>query len=698
MKHHPLTMTTNTILPHYHAKYERRVTGSYEPFQDIMQPTRNVSGITPSSTSSHVDTDDNMPITEHTTEPNTQQNTWLSHIIYKRLLFDYVRENKWTVVAFAIVIMFTLPVESVLLPYFYSRIFEGIRSGSHSSTAPKKGFGLPSMFDSLEGMWKSCTRGDTPGLFYTVVLIWMGVLVAYIAKHTLIARITPSYMSFVRQRLFAGVVELHSSNYKDIRVGEEVTRIMDVSRNMKNLLCWVMTDMVPVYLATLLLVLFLSWISPVVGGVAFVGLVVHTVVFVSLARKSVNLSATREHYYLQMSEKLHDSFGNLMNVYLNNMKQSEITANRRTEAVHGELMTIQYNHTRNLVAVLMAISVVTFLFTIGVTYNEVRRTRISTASFIAVWIVILLNLSHMLNLSSETPQVITQLGILQCSNEFLTRILQSSDKQTTSHIIRSGEVVFKEVSFSYRDSDTPTLFNFNLSIKPNEKVGILGTSGSGKTTAMKLLSGMYKANDGLVQIDGVNVSDYDVQHLRQQVNYVNQRTQLFNTTVLKNIQYGNSTSTQSVKKLLAKYELQKVYDRLTNGLDSNAGVNGSSLSLGMQKVTMLVRGLLREGKVIILDEPLAGLDSKTREKVLKLIADTCQNKTLIVITHDREIIPMMDRVVNFGEINHPDRFLQSRKNNLRSGRAEGGVRLDNHAADVETFHGSKGVVEWFRFE
>lgn len=577
--------------------------------------------------------------------------TYISPIVYDKLLFDYLREHKWTVVAFAVVVLFTLPVESVLLPRFYSRMFNGIRQAARVG-----GGSSGDLVGDARSLWKSFTTQPVGHTFLVIAGIWVVVLVAYVLKNTLATQIVPSYLSFVRQRLFASTVEKHSNRYKDIRVGEEVTRIMDVSRNIKNLFYWICGDLFPVYLTTLLLLGYLFWVNPVIGGVALVGIVLHSVVFVVMAKRNIDISATREHYYLQMSEKLHDSFGNLMNIYLNNMKSDEVAANNRIEAVHAELLVKQYKNTRNMVALMSLLAVLTFLVTIGATYAQAHLHRISATSFIAVWIIILLYLTYMIRLSDEMPHYITLLGILQCSNPFLTDILHANEPRAHTHTIAHGKVAFQDVGFTYPGASAPTLHKFNLTVQPHEKVGILGTSGSGKTTAMKLLSGMYQADVGLVQIDDLNILDYDIQHLRDRVNYVNQRTQLFNTTILKNIQYGNTASAESIGDLLKRYELTSVYSKLKNGVATSAGVHGGSLSLGMQKVTMLLRGLLRNGQVVILDEPLAGLDADTRKKVLRLIDDKCKGRTLIVITHDKEIIPMMDRTVNLGELNHTESY------------------------------------------
>ena len=102
--------------------------------------------------------------------------------------------------------------------------------------------------------------------------------------------------------------------------------------------------------------------------------------------------------------------------------------------------------------------------------------------------------------------------------------------------------------------------------------------------------------------------------------------------------------------LLNKYDLNTTFSKLEYGINSNAGVNGTNLSLGMQKVVIILRGIIKKYNIIIFDEPLAGLDSKTRVKVMNLIKDYCNGKTVMIITHDKEIIPYCDEVININEI------------------------------------------------
>ena len=174
----------------------------------------------------------------------------------------------------------------------------------------------------------------------------------------------------------------------------------------------------------------------------------------------------------------------------------------------------------------------------------------------------------------------------------------------------------------------------------------MGKSGSGKTTIMKLIIKMYNPTKGDIYLDETNSKDICQTDIRNNIYYVNQRTILFDETVLYNLQYGNDISKNVILELLNKYDLLDYYKTLEHGLDSTCGVNGSNLSLGMQKIIMVVRGILKPNKpILIFDEPLTSLDKETRVKIVKFIVNETKGKTVIIISHDPEILPYADNII-----------------------------------------------------
>ena len=125
---------------------------------------------------------------------------------------------------------------------------------------------------------------------------------------------------------------------------------------------------------------------------------------------------------------------------------------------------------------------------------------------------------------------------------------------------------------------------------------------------------------------------------------------------MDNIKYGNNIDSEYILKLLTDYNLLELFSGLKDGIYSNSGVQGNELSGGMQKIVILLRTILKSEEsnslIIIFDEPLAGLDTNTRKKVIKLINEKCSDKTLIIITHDKEILPYMNRIIDLSEINN----------------------------------------------
>jgi ABC-type bacteriocin/lantibiotic exporter with double-glycine peptidase domain len=248
--------------------------------------------------------------------------------------------------------------------------------------------------------------------------------------------------------------------------------------------------------------------------------------------------------------------------------------------------------------------------------------------------------------------IIYKYGIISASTDFINEIFKDDNKRVKKDVIKKGSIHFKDLKYRYNKSDEDFLFdNLNLELQGEKKYGLIGRSGSGKSSLVKLLVGLYKPESGYVKIDGVDINEIKLEYLREKVNYINQTTTTFNETVVYNMLYGNDhvTEKQLIEKL-KKYKLDVVFSELSDGVQSSSGLHGANLSGGMQKITMLIRGILKKSKIVIMDEPLTGLDKHTRTKVIDMVLSETRGKTLVIITHDEEILPHMDKVININSL------------------------------------------------
>ena len=360
-------------------------------------------------------------------------------------------------------------------------------------------------------------------------------------------------------------------------------------------------------------------------------------------------SDLREQSMVDAWNKTTDSLNNLMNIYINNnikQENEKINTILDKEAIHTcNLRNYEnlYSHSLQIISLIFFTAGIFRLFHIY-KIKKISRTIIVSSLFILN--TFLYNNNEIIwRLENSSNWFF---ALMSYNTKFINNIVLDNKDKNIKNSISQGYIKFDNISFKYNENDSSYLFkDLSFEIKPNEKIAVLGRSGSGKSTLMKMLVDLHRPQKGKILIDNVDIKNINTEYLRNKVMYVNQRTLLFNKSVIYNIKYGNEhISNDKILKLIQKYKLETIYQELDNGLESNCGVNGNKLSLGMQKTTIILRSILNNSKIIIMDEPLAGLDQATRQKIIKLIISECQNKTLIVITHDKEILPYMNKTIN----------------------------------------------------
>jgi ABC-type multidrug transport system fused ATPase/permease subunit len=208
-----------------------------------------------------------------------------------------------------------------------------------------------------------------------------------------------------------------------------------------------------------------------------------------------------------------------------------------------------------------------------------------------------------------------------------------------------GEIAFEHVAFAY-DETCPVLRDVSFTVQPGQMVGVVGPTGGGKSTIMSLIPRFYDPSAGVVSVDGIDVRDYRLQNLRDQIGYVLQETVLFRGTVRDNIAYGRAGATEAEIVEAAKLaNADEFIARMPNGYDTFVGDRGDTLSGGQRQRIGIARAIIRNNPILILDEPTAALDTESERLVIQALERLMKGRTVLTIAHRLSTIRDADKII-----------------------------------------------------
>ena len=485
---------------------------------------------------------------------------------------------------------------------------------------------------------------DKNFILYFIILSIVIIILTYI-KGLFVAKVASEVTTFSRNKFFRALLNRYGTSYQDMNIGNTINRIFAVTLEYRFAVINFFNITLPSIFVLLITSCVIFKLNFYVGLLLFICLFFNLIItykeYDNISRKKIE----QEIHFYDTFNSLTDQINNLMNSYLNNEtnnEQNKITdrQNSYKQKVFDSENSVNFINTYLMINLLVFLTLVIYF---------IYLNKVDNKAFFTVMLIYFV--SNYISYSKELGILIPHIGITLGSYKYFKNLLNSNDNGKIDKITY-GNINFKNLTFSYKNND-PVINNLSLEIKHKTKIAIVGRSGSGKTTLTKLILKLYNNYQGNIFIDGININDIETNYLRKKVIYVNQRTNLLNRTVIENINYGNNVDTKIIYNLLNKYSLIDIFSGLKNGINEKCLVGGSNLSLGMQKVILLTRGILKSNNslIMIFDEPLAGLDVKTRKKVINMIINECKNKTLLVITHDKEIIPYMDKTININQLN-----------------------------------------------
>lgn len=250
----------------------------------------------------------------------------------------------------------------------------------------------------------------------------------------------------------------------------------------------------------------------------------------------------------------------------------------------------------------------------------------------------------------QTSQLFENVGTIQDGMGTLGKSISIQDKPDAKELeLKQGEIKFDNVCFAYNDKNV--IDGLNLTIRPGEKIGVVGRSGAGKSTLIQLLLNFYRIDQGRILIDGQNIEDVTQDSLRKNIAMVTQDTSLLHRSVAENIKYGRPNATdeemfEAVRKAEAEEFIPQLSDlRGKRGYEAYVGERGVKLSGGQRQRIAIARVFLKDAPILILDEATSALDSEVEAAIQSSLDELMKGKTVIAIAHRLSTIAQMDRLI-----------------------------------------------------
>ena len=284
--------------------------------------------------------------------------------------------------------------------------------------------------------------------------------------------------------------------------------------------------------------------------------------------------------------------------------------------------------------------------------NNIVQGNMTTGQFMSYLAYVRVILFSLMMVSNGLLQIVMAQASVTRANEILSEKIDIDDSNADeSLLVENGDIEFRDVSFKYdENSENEALSNINVAIKSGEVIGIIGSTGSSKTTLVQLIPRLYEASKGEVLVGGRNVKDYKLKNLRDAVSMVLQKNTLFSGTIEENMRWGNPDATH--EEIVEACKNAQAHDFIMareKGYDTDLGQGGVNVSGGQKQRLCIARALLKKPKIIILDDSTSAVDTDTDHRIQLALKEKLGHMTTIIIAQRVASIKEADRIIIMNE-------------------------------------------------
>ena len=449
----------------------------------------------------------------------------------------------------------------------------------------------------------------------------------------------------IRKSVFEKIEKFSITNIKKYEIGELISRLTSDVQKLSEVFSWGVMDACHSIIVLLFSIAIMLYLSFTLTIMLFLMLPIIYIVTLLFQKNILKFQRKVRDYNSKIIRSYTESLS-----YIKTIKALGIEKKKKNEFVSFNEKYRKYNLKSILISAIF-VPTVMFIASIGVGF-AFNFSSISVMKNIMTYGAFLSFLTYSFQIFEPfkmLAQIFTDLKSAQASAERVFQILYEDDEiieQKETDLNFGGNIRFENVSFHYFDDDKLVLKDFNFEIKNGQSVAFIGSTGSGKSTIVNLICKFYDPTSGDIFLDGINYKNIDKTCLYNNLGYVLQQPQLFSISIKENIKFGNENATdEEIMEICILLGIDEFISKLPDGIDTVIGESGYNISSGQKQLISFARALIKNPKLLILDEATSSIDTETEKFIQNKMKDILSGKTSIIVAHRLSTIKHCDKIV-----------------------------------------------------
>lgn len=542
-------------------------------------------------------------------------------------IWFFVRKQ-WGKILLIQLLWFGWSIDQTIFPLFFGHIIDGFTTYSGDKSA----------------VWEAI-KWPVIG----AISLWVGIEINFRIGEVLIANTFPILEKQTRMYLFSHIQDQSQSFFSSRFAGNIATKISDLVDNVDHIVFMLVVLYIPVVLAIIIATVIFYLVNPffavLLGGWALI----HIALTLKTASKCADYSQDHAEARSTLNGRIVDSITNFFAVksFANKayeMKYAGVIQEQEQALFKKMLMYIMKVRAILGVAGFLGAGLFINIYAYWLWLNDMITVGEIVIIFNTTW-----NLLGMLwSATLEIPNLFKEVGIVRQALQLVQEPIGLQDAPNAKALkVTKGGIEFQKVHFQYGQT-TPLFTEKSIKIHPGEKVGLVGFSGSGKTTFVNLIMRFYDIQSGQILIDHQNIADVTQESLRKSISLIPQDPSLFHRSLMDNIRYGRPDAEDwEVIDAAKKAHAHDFIMALGEQYDTLVGERGIKLSGGQRQRIAIARAILKDAPILILDEATSALDSQTEKDIQDSLSQLMENRTTLVIAHRLSTLLHMDRLLIF---------------------------------------------------